>query len=133
MRHEIGKYFELKEESIGTSKLYLGGHLRKVTLENQVEAWAFSSLQYVNTAVKTVETYLETQTRRKLPRCAETLIRTQYRPEIDVSPELIASDSSWYQTLIGILRWMVELGRVDILLETSMMSSHLALAREGHL
>ena len=28
---------------------------------------------------------------------------------------------------------MVELGRVDILLETSMISSHLDLAREGHL
>ena len=28
---------------------------------------------------------------------------------------------------------MVELGRVDIYLEVSMMSSHLALPREGHL
>ena len=28
---------------------------------------------------------------------------------------------------------MVELGRVDICLEVSMMSSHLALPREGHL
>ena len=63
MRHEIGNYFELKEESLGTLKLYLGGHLRKVTLGKQVEAWAFSSSQYVNTAVKTVETYLENQKR----------------------------------------------------------------------
>ena len=31
------------------------------------------------------------------------------------------------------LRWAVELGRVDILLETSLLSSHLALPREGHL
>ena len=107
MRNEIGKYFELKEESIGTPKLYLGGHLRNLTLEKSVEAWAFSSSQYVKTAVKTVETYLETQTRWKLPRRAETPIRTEYRPEIDVSPELVASDSSWYQTLIGILRWIV--------------------------
>ena len=34
---------------------------------------------------------------------------------------------------IGILRWIVELGRVDVCLEVSMMSSHLALPREGHL
>ena len=86
MRHDIGNYFELKEESIGTPKLYLGGHLRKVTLENQVEVWAFRSSQYFNTAVKTVETYLETQTRCKLPKQVETPIRTQYRPEIDVLP-----------------------------------------------
>ena len=32
-----------------------------------------------------------------------------------------------------ILRWIVELGRVDICLEDSLMSSHLALTHEGHL
>ena len=31
------------------------------------------------------------------------------------------------------LRWAVELGRVDILLETSMMPTHLALPQRGHL
>ena len=31
------------------------------------------------------------------------------------------------------LRWAVELGQVDILLKTSMMSTHLALPRRGHL
>jgi hypothetical protein len=37
------------------------------------------------------------------------------------------------ESLIGILRWIVELGRVDICLEVSMMSSHLVLPREGYL
>jgi len=27
LREEIGKYFELKEESIGPPKIYLGGHV----------------------------------------------------------------------------------------------------------
>jgi len=53
--------------------------------------------------------------------------------ELDVSPELKPTDAAYYQSLIGILRWIVELGRVDICLEVSMMSSHLALPREGHL
>jgi hypothetical protein len=35
--------------------------------------------------------------------------------------------------LIGILRWIVELGRVDICCEVSLLSSHLALPRKGHL
>jgi hypothetical protein len=47
LRHEMGKYFELKQESIGRPKTYLCGHLRKVRLENGVNAWAFSSSQYV--------------------------------------------------------------------------------------
>ena len=102
-------------------------------LDNGVSAWAFSSSQYVQAAVKNVETYLEKQERWKLPRHAETPMVSTYRPELDVSPELNPVDAAYYMSLIGILRWMVELGRVDICLEVSMMSSHLAMPREGHL
>ena len=35
--------------------------------------------------------------------------------------------------LIGVLRWAVEIGRVKILYETSIMSTHPALPRVGHL
>ena len=56
-----------------------------------------------------------------------------YRPEIDTSDELGPEEGAYYQSLIGILRWMVELGRLDICTEVSMMSSHLALPRRGHL
>ena len=135
LRSEIGKYFELKEESIGDPKIYLGGHVQKVQLDNGVECWAFSSSQYVQAAVKNVEEYLAKQVddRWKLPAKAETPIQTSFRPELDISPELNGTEASYYQSLIGVLRWMVELGRIDICLEVSMLSSHLALPREGHL
>ena len=45
LRNELGRYFELKEESIGPPDHYLGGKVRKVQLENGVNAWAFSSSQ----------------------------------------------------------------------------------------
>ena len=64
---------------------------------------------------------------------ANDVIPKGYRPEIDVTPELEPGEASYYASLIGILRWMVELGRVDICTEVSMMSSHLALPRKGHL
>ena len=102
-------------------------------LDNDVECWAFSSSQYVQAAVKNVETYLATQDKWKLPAKAETPMTTSYRPELDVTPELQEVDAAYYMSLIGILRWMVELGRVDICLEVSMMSSFLAMPREGHL
>ena len=35
--------------------------------------------------------------------------------------------------MIGILRWAVEIGRVDILLKVSLLSSHLDFPRIGHL
>ena len=135
LRNEIGRYFPLKEASIGPPKLYLGGRMRKVQLENGVWAWAFSSSQYIQSAVKNVEEYLAKAENKgwKLPKKADTPICTSYRPELDVSPVLDARDSAYYQSLIGMLRWIVELGRVDICLEVSMMSSHLALPRDGHL
>ena len=132
LRNGIGKYFELKESSIHPPDIYLGGKLSKVVLENGVEAWGFSSSKYVNEAVRNVEAHL-TVHGKKLPTRAETPIQTSYRPELDVSPELSKIMSAYYQSLIGILRWIVELGRVDICLEVSMMSSQLALPRKGHL
>ena len=86
-------------------------------------------------AVKNVEEYLgkNQNPKMKLPTRAETPLQTSYRPELDVSPELGPIKAAYYQSLIGILRWIIELGRVDICLEVSMMSSHLALPRVGHL
>ena len=52
---------------------------------------------------------------------------------MDTSPELKQDGLQRYQELIGMLHWAVELGRVDVLLETALMSTHLALPRQGHL
>ena len=129
---EIGKYWNLKESSIGKPKIYLGGKYREVELDNGTKCWAFGSSQYVQAAVENVKAWLA-KSGRQLPKRAEAPFKSGYRPEIDVSQELTGEEASYYQSLIGILRWMVELGRVDICLEVSLMSSHLALPREGHL
>ena len=50
-----------------------------------------------------------------------------------MSPELGEKDASHFHSLIGVIRWIVELGRVDLDVEVSMMSSHLSHPREGHL
>jgi len=54
-------------------------------------------------------------------------------PAEDTSKELDAEGTRYYQELIGVLRWAIELGRVDILLEVALLLSHLALPRVGHL
>ena len=46
-----------------------------------------------------------------------------------MSPE----DASHYESLIGILRWIVKLGRVDIITKVLVLSSCLVLPRFGHL
>jgi hypothetical protein len=109
--------------------------VRKVQLDNGVKCWAFSSSQYVQTAVKNVEEYLSKRddVNWKLPTKAETPLQTSYCPELDVSPELKPTNAVNYMSLIGMLRWIVELGCVDVFLECSMLSSYLALPRKGHL
>jgi hypothetical protein len=129
---EIDKYFSLKEKSIGPPKIYLGGKVSKVTLPSGIWAYSFSSSQYVQEAVKNVEEYLG-QRNMKLSRKANSPISPGYRPELDQSDELNSEEAAYYQSLIGILRWAVELGRIDITVEVSMLSSHVALPREGHL
>ena len=63
----------------------------------------------------------------------QPMFPTYYSPELDITPELISTDAAYYQSRVGILLWIVELGRVDICLEVSLMFSHLALPRKGHL
>jgi hypothetical protein len=110
LRKKIDKYFELKEKSIRPPKLYLGGHLSLVELDNGVKAWAFTSSQYVRAAVQNVEDFIakDENKRWKLPNKAETPLCTAYRPELDVT--LSPQEAAYYQSLIGILRWIVELG-----------------------
>jgi hypothetical protein len=45
LRNDLERYFELKEESIGPPKIYLGGGVQKVELDNGAKGWAFSSSQ----------------------------------------------------------------------------------------
>ena len=56
-----------------------------------------------------------------------------YRVELDGSPELDAEHTSYYQGLVGVLQWLCELGRVDILVATSMLARYLMMPHEGHL
>ena len=81
---------------------------------------------------KNVEDYLDRHNQKLLTK-ANTLFSSNYRPELDVSKELNNTYASYFQSLIGVLRWVVELGRIDICLEVSMLSSQMALPREGHL
>jgi hypothetical protein len=56
-----------------------------------------------------------------------------YCPEMDISDPLDPECLSFYQHLIGVMQWMVELGRVDIATKISLLSSHLAYPRVEHL
>ena len=132
IRAELGAKFVVKPNSIGPPKQYLGNKVSHVTLENGKTAWSFSSSQYVQNAVQNVSDYLAKEN-KSLPTRVRSPWTSNYRPETDVSSELLPKPATYYQSLIGVLRWICELGRVDITMETSAMASMMAMPRQGHL
>jgi hypothetical protein len=56
-----------------------------------------------------------------------------YRPELDVTEELDEKLGSWYMQIIGILRWAVEPGWIDIFVEVALLSQYQVNLRLGHL
>ena len=123
--------FKFKDDKIDKPDVYLGAQLDKLSVDG-FEGWIMSSEKYVKSAIENIEQMLA-ESNQHLPTKCPTPLSSGYRPELDTSPELTAEGLQRYQELIGILHWAVELGRVDIFLETALMSTHLALQRRGHL
>ena len=116
IRNELGKRFIVKPNSIEPPTQYLGNKLSHVTLENGRNAWSFSLSQYVQDAVKNGIDMLA-QEGRTLPKREKSPWTSNYIPKTDTSPELPAPRATYYQSLIGVLRWITELGRVGITME----------------
>ena len=128
----IKAVFKLKGDKAELPDMYLGGGLSIVETASGTKCWTMSSEKYIKTAVTNVEENLA-KTGLRLPTKCTTPIASGYHPSEDTTRELDADGMRYFQELIGVLRWAVELGRVDILLEVSLLSSHLALPRIGHL
>jgi hypothetical protein len=128
------EYFKMKEGSIQVPTFYLGAKLKKTVLPNDVVAWGMISSKYVQSAVHNVKEYLAALPGdHNMIKKAYGPFAGGYKPELDESPELDPTRANFYQLQIGILRWCVELGRIDIITEVSMLSTYLFLPREGHL
>jgi hypothetical protein len=56
-----------------------------------------------------------------------------YHPEIDTSDPLDADAMNLYQSYVGVLRWCIELGRIDICNALGKLSSYLACPQLGHM
>jgi len=127
---ELDHYFPMKKGSIGDPDLYLGAKLRKVTLTNGVEAWSLSPSKYIQEAVRATEQRMKGL---GFPKKVHGPWPSNYNAEMDTTSELDARMANDYQSLISILHWIVELGRVDVIAEVLTLASFLAAPREGHL
>ena len=126
--------FPLKP-GFGNPDMYLGAKLGKTRLQNGVWAWAKSLIKYVQEAARNCTVYLLSTygDKYRVPKKAENPCKMGYDPELGTSPELDPEAASYYLTIIGILRWMIKLGRVCIIIKMSLLLLHVVLPSEGHL
>ena len=112
----IQAVFKFKDDKIVRPEVYLGAQLDTMMIDG-FDGWTMLSQKYVNAAIDNVEEVLG-RTNQRLPTKCGIPLKSGYRPELDTNQELKHDGLQRYQELIGMLRWAVELGRVDILLET---------------
>ena len=129
---KIGAVYKLKKESVKEPDQYLGADIGKMMLADGKEYWFMSSSSYCKAALENVEAWLNKK-KERLPTKTACVFPSNWKPELDVTPELDAENASWYQQQIGVLRWLVELGRLDICAEVSMLAAFSACPRQGHL
>lgn len=131
---EITSYFTAKQGSIKKPDIYLGANVAKFQLPDGRVVWSTSPLTDIRNAVKTVEQLLtEDGEGYKLRSNTKNPLPLGYRPELDVTEELGDTLALRYLQLVGILRWKIELGLIDINLKVALMSQYQALPRLGHL
>jgi hypothetical protein len=128
----IQKAYRLKDPPASPST-YLGATIKPWSIPHEIKpVWSMNCIQYLKEAIKNVEIELG-KSNYCLKGKPSTPMQNGYHPELDVSQILGPEQANYYQSLIGILRWAVELGRIDIYIDVAMLSSHLAEPRIGHL
>ena len=134
---KIGEYFKIKDGSIEFPKMYLGANMRRWKVQDETGAdiatYALGSESYVKEAIRCVEERMAEYGLVYPKRKAKTPFSSaDYKPELDTSEIVNSKVGNFYQNMIGILRWLCELGRLDILLETSLLSQYMVEPRMGH-
>ena len=137
--NKIKGQYRLKQDP-ETPTMYLGADISRFEIQDEsgesYTTWAMSADSHIKKALEVVETRLQLdhlQFRHSKKTATQPFTSPLYRPETDTSEECDNKQAEFYQSLIGILRWLCELGRIDILAETAMLSSFLAAPRIGHL
>jgi hypothetical protein len=113
---KLNQFYEFNLAFVGTPERYLGTNIDCCTIPNDptgAEYWLMSSHSYVRSAVQNVKLLLNEEG-RGLKSTAKTPFTTTYRPELDTTDELDDELSSRDSQLIGVLRWAVKLGPIDI-------------------
>ena len=131
--------YRLREVGIPTK--FLGSDIKKWhyvdSQGHSKECWALGSETYVHEACRVAENQMKLHglqypsSRRHGSN--SPFSSSSYRPELDATQFCENELITVYQNMIGALRWVVELGRIDIQHEVPLLSQYLVQPRHGHL
>lgn len=120
---EIESVYLVKDSSKGPPDYYLGNDYKK----DGKGRWCIGCKKYLTEAIDRIEAIFG-----NLPK-KDTPMVDGDNPELDTSSPLNDDDHRKYQMLLGMLNWIVCLGRIDVGFATSSLSRFTACPRKGHL
>ena len=108
--------------------MYVGAKLWQMKLRNDVAAWGMSPSKYVREAANNSAKHVKDNSpgNYTLLTPAENPFVMGYEAVMYAYKALDPAEASHFQSTIGIMRWMAEIGRIDIAIEVSLLSSRLA-------
>ena len=118
---------------MGPPDTCLGAQIGKTQLPNGFSAWHTEADECVKNGIKVVQKPLDDDSNGLQTEQAKTPHPSGHKPELDVNEKLDDAIISRFQQLIGILRWAMELGHVEMHLKVLVSSQYLASPRQGHL
>jgi hypothetical protein len=120
---KLQEVYAIGEKSITEPEYYLGNDYKK----DRKGRWCIGCKQYLKEALARVESIFGSLRKCSVPMTAGD------HPELDDSPLLNDDKHRKYQMIIGMLNWVVTIGRLDVAFSTSSLSRFTACPREGHL
>jgi hypothetical protein len=104
--------FKYRLKDVGTPKRFLGATIGQREI-NGDDYWFMSAEDYLEKAINAIEERFG-KLNSMFKYRVDTPAPTNFHPEIDDSDFLDEDGTTLYQSYIGILRWAIELGRIDL-------------------
>ena len=124
--------YDLKDTVIPPDQ-YLGANIGKWKFSEGSNYWWMNCRDYIANKINLTQKLMSQKGKVFLyGKRVKRPVLMSYRTELNVSQSLNPKKTQKYQQFVGIARWIIKLGRVDILYEVSLLSSHLDIPRKGH-
>ena len=112
---KLKSQYKLKNDMYGEPTRFLGANVAKYQIPKTGQKyWSMYAYDYIKESCKMMQGWSENDG-FKFKNNRDDTMPTKYCPEIDISAELGDDRATQFQQMIGILRWSIELGRIDII------------------